>query len=60
MKILGDIHARIPTVTLDEQQAVKLENAEDEERLWSNIHDLHVGTVEDHKGLAAIVERQGR
>ena len=57
-KILGDIHARIPTVTLDEQQAVKLENAKDEERLWSNIHDLHAGTVEDHKGLAAIVERK--
>ena len=57
-KILGDIHARIPMVTLDEQQAVKLENAKAEERLWSNIHDLHAGTVEDHKGLAAIVERK--
>ena len=57
-KILGDINARIPMVTLDEQQAVKLENAKAEERLWSNIHDLHAGTVEDHKGLAAIVERK--
>jgi hypothetical protein len=57
-KILGDIHARIPMVTLDEQQAVKLENAKAEERLWSNIRDLHAGTVEDHKGLAAIVERK--
>ena len=57
-KILGDIHARIPMVTLDEQQAAKLENAKAEERLWSNIHDLHAGTVEDHKGLGAIVERK--
>jgi hypothetical protein len=27
-KILGDVHARIPMVTLDEQHALKLENTE--------------------------------
>ena len=36
-KLLGDIHAKIPMVTLDEQQALKLENAKADERLWESI-----------------------
>jgi len=57
-KILGEIHARIPMVTLDEQRALQLRNAEADERFWSSLHDMHAGTVEDHKGLAAFVERK--
>ncbi len=55
-KILGDIHARIPMVTLNQQQALKLENAEAEEQFWTRIHDIHAATVEQHKGLATTVE----
>ena len=56
-KILGDIHARIPMVTLDEQQALKLENAQADERFWSSLHDVQAGNVEGHRALAATVER---
>jgi hypothetical protein len=54
-KILGDVHARIPMVTLDEQRALQLENAKADEQFWSNLHDVHAGTVEDHRGLARTV-----
>ena len=57
-QLLGEIHARIPMVTLDEQRALQLRNAEADERFWSSLHDMHAGTVEDHKGLAASVERK--
>jgi hypothetical protein len=57
-KILGDIHARIPMVTLDEQQALKLENAKAEEDVWNSLISLNAGTVEDYKGLATSAERK--
>jgi hypothetical protein len=47
--------ARIPMVTADEQRALQLENAEADGRFWSSLHDMHAGTVEDRKGLAATV-----
>ena len=56
-KILGAIHARVPMVTLDEQRAAQLENTKADEKFWETIHDMHAGTVEDHKALAATVER---
>ena len=57
-KLLGDIHARVPMVTLDEQRALKLENARAEGRFGSDIHDLHAGTVEGHNGMIAVAERK--
>jgi hypothetical protein len=57
-KLLGDIHVRIPMVTLDEQRALQLRNAEADEQFWTNIHDMHAGTVEGHKGLATTAERK--
>ncbi len=56
-KILGDIHARIPMVTLDEQRALQLENAKADEQFWSSLHDMHAGNVEGHKGLATSAGR---
>jgi hypothetical protein len=47
-----DIHARIPMVTLDEQRALQLRNAEADERFWTQLRDMHAGTVEEHKELA--------
>jgi hypothetical protein len=55
-KIYGAIHARISMVTPDEQRALQKENAEAEEKFWARIHDMHAGTVEDHKGLAVTVD----
>jgi hypothetical protein len=57
-KLLGDIHTRVPMVTLDEQRALQLRNAESDERFWSRIHDMHASTVEEHKGFATTVERK--
>jgi hypothetical protein len=57
-KLLGDIHARIPMVTVDEQRALQLRNAEADEQFWTEVHDMHAGTVEEHKGLAGSVERK--
>src|ERR1700730_2449595 len=50
-KLLGDVHARVPMVTADEQRALQLENAEADERFWSSVQDMNAGTVEGHKQL---------
>jgi hypothetical protein len=42
-------------VTPDEQRALQRENFEADEKFWTDLHDLHAGTVEDKKGLAAKV-----
>jgi len=55
-KILGDVHARIPMVTLDEQRALQLGWAKADEQFWAGLHDMHASVVEDHKGLAGTVE----
>jgi hypothetical protein len=57
-KVLGEVHARIPMVTADEQRALQLENAEAEARFWSTFHDMNAEQVEGHKGLAALAERK--
>jgi len=56
-KILGDIHTRIPMVTLDEQRALQLRNAEADERFWSSLHDMNEVKVEGHRQLVATAER---
>jgi hypothetical protein len=57
-KILGDIHARIPMVTLDEIQAAKIEAAEADERFWSGLHEMHTKQIEGHGRLIAAAEGQ--
>jgi hypothetical protein len=44
-------------LSLVEKRALQLENAEADERFWSNMQDMNVGTVEDHKRLVANAER---
>jgi len=56
-KIRGDIHARIPMVTLHEQRALQLENAEADERFWSSLQHMNASTAEGHKGLLAKTQR---
>jgi hypothetical protein len=57
-KILGDIHARIPMVTLDEVQAAKIEAAEADERFLSRLHGMHTEQMEGHGRLIAGAEGQ--
>jgi hypothetical protein len=54
-KMLGDVHARVPMVTPEEQRALQLDNAKADADRWSSIHGMQVATVEDQKGLAATV-----
>jgi hypothetical protein len=55
-KVRGDIHARIPMVTADEQRALQLENAEADERFWSVMHDMNQERVDGHKALVATAQ----
>ena len=56
-KVLGDVHARIPMVTPDEQRALQLENAEADQQFWGALSDLHQDMADSHGNLAAPAER---
>jgi hypothetical protein len=43
-------------VTVDEQHALKLANAQGDERVWSSLRDLHEGAAADHQRLIATAE----
>jgi hypothetical protein len=55
-KVLGDIHARVPMVTLDEQRALQLENTEADEWFWSGLRDMHQGQADGHVQLVRTAE----
>jgi hypothetical protein len=57
-KVLGDIHARIPMVTLDQVQAAKIEAAEADEQFLSRLHGMHTEQMEGHGRLIAGAEGQ--
>jgi hypothetical protein len=56
-KILGEVHARIPMVTINELRALQLENAEADAKLWEDLRDMNRASLEDNKSLATTVER---
>jgi hypothetical protein len=57
-KILVDVYARIPLATIDEQHALRLQNAEANERFWQSMRDLCKNQVSGKKKqLAATIER---
>jgi hypothetical protein len=56
-KILGDVHARTPMVTLDEQRALQIENAEADEKLWTGLQDIGQIQVSGHKEVVATAEQ---
>ena len=56
-KLLGDIHARIPMVTADEQRALQIENAKADAQTWDTLAAMHAETAEGHAGLIANAER---
>ena len=52
-KILGEVHVRIPMVTMDEMQAAKIESAETDQRWWSSLQGMHQDNAAGQKQLAA-------
>ncbi len=52
-KLIGQIHARIPMPTPDEQRALQKENAEADEWVWSSLQEMNAATTEKRKGLLA-------
>jgi pyruvate/2-oxoglutarate dehydrogenase complex dihydrolipoamide acyltransferase (E2) component len=56
-KVMGQLHARIPMVTPDEQRALQLENAKADERFWTGHREFSESLVESHKAIAATAER---
>jgi hypothetical protein len=56
-KLIGQVHARIPMPTVDEQRQLQKENAEADERLWSSLQDLEAATAADQKALIETTQR---
>ena len=56
-KVLADIHARIPMVMIEEQDGLKLENAETSEQFWTRLREMHEEQIEGHRQLIASAER---
>jgi hypothetical protein len=57
-KILGALHARIPMPTIEEQQALKRDNATKSEKFWSAVRDMHAATVQERTAQINATERQ--
>jgi hypothetical protein len=55
-RLFGDIHARIPMVTPDEQRALQLDNARVEAGAWDTLARLHAGSAADQAGLITKAE----
>lgn len=51
-KILGDIHARVPMMTAEEQRVLQLSNAKTDAEQWSAIRDMSASTAAGHEELA--------
>lgn len=56
-KVLGEVHARVPMVMIDEMRALQLENAEADERFWQSLQEMNDEQAEDNQQLAASAER---
>jgi hypothetical protein len=55
--VYAALHSRIPMVTIEEQQALKLETAEADAQFWTSLQSLHEGAEHEHQGLVATAER---
>jgi hypothetical protein len=56
--ILGKVHERIPMVTPDEQRALQLCNAKDEERFWDGMQEASAEMAQGNRELTAKAERE--
>jgi hypothetical protein len=57
-KLLGEVHVRIPMVTMEEIRAVQLENAEADEPLWRGLANMQAEQAGGNRQLAAAAERK--
>jgi hypothetical protein len=57
-KILGEVHARIPMVMLDEQRSIQLRNSETDEKFWSAIYDMNEAQIKGHEKLIATAQQK--
>jgi hypothetical protein len=57
-KVLGEVHAKIPMVMIEELRALQLENAEADERFWRGFAETEAEQAEGNKQLAASAERR--
>jgi hypothetical protein len=55
--VLGKVHDRIPMVTPEEQRELQLENAKEDERFWSGLHEMNNEQAKGHADIAANAER---
>jgi hypothetical protein len=56
--VLGEVHARIPMVTIEEVRTLQLENAAADQRFWNGLRDMHAEAAEGNKQLAVSAERK--
>lgn len=56
-KVLGEVHARVPMVTPDEQRIVQRETAEADARLWATIEENSSEHAAGHKDLISKAEK---
>jgi hypothetical protein len=56
--IYDAVNARVPLVTVEEQQALQLENAEADARFWAQLQSMHEAGIEDKRGLIASTEHE--
>jgi len=52
-KILGEIHARVPMVTAEEQRALQLRNAKADAEQWAALRDMSAATADGHAEVVA-------
>jgi hypothetical protein len=57
-KILTDVHARIPMVTVDEQRSLQIRNAEADEQFWTTMRSMFEANSADLKQHADLTERK--
>ena len=56
-KVLGEVHARIPMVTIEEIQTLQLENAEADERFWQGFAEMQTERAGGNDQLAATAQQ---
>lgn len=57
-KVLAQIHARIPMVTVDEQQQLRCEVAEADVSFYDSLNDMTAANADDLKGLVEMNARR--
>jgi hypothetical protein len=54
------LNGRVPIPTIEEQRALKLENARADERFFRGLADWHLAAAADHKALPAAANARSR